>query len=126
MKFRRLQHASLAYAAGGQDKVRAFYVDLVGLREIAPPSTLKHRDLVWVSAGANDVEMHFFPGVVDPEHPAHVCLEVEDLATARRQLDAGGYRPYDTTPIPNRPRFFCRDPFGNLIEFTTILGAFES
>jgi hypothetical protein len=31
----------------------------------------------------------------------------------------------DQTAIPNRPRFFCRDPFGNLIEFTTILGDYR-
>jgi len=58
----------------------------------------------------------------DPEHPRHLCLEVEDLEALRRQLQAAGYRPYDDIPIPNRPRFFCRDPFGNLIEFTTLLG----
>ena len=125
MRFRRLQHVSLAYPAGGQETVRAFYGNGVGLREIAPPSTLEARNVVWFSAGADDLEMHFFPGVVDPEHPGHVCLEVEDLAAARRQLETSGYTPYETTPITNRPRFFCRDPFGNLLEFTTILGAFK-
>ncbi|MGQ0551018.1 MAG: VOC family protein [Armatimonadota bacterium] len=62
----------------------------------------------------------------DAEHPRHICLEVPDLDPARRQLEQAGYTPYDTTPIPNRPRFFCRDPFGNLVEFTTLLGDFKS
>jgi catechol 2,3-dioxygenase-like lactoylglutathione lyase family enzyme len=101
--------------------VRAFYGRLLGLEEIAPPSTLSHRGLVWFSAGADQLELHFFPGAVDAEHGRHLCLEVEDLEFARRQLEAGGYTLYDATPIPRRPRFFCRDPFGNLVELTTIL-----
>lgn len=125
MRFRRLQHVSLAYARGAQDKVRAFYGAGVGLREIAPPDTLEAQSVVWFAAGADELEMHFFPGVVDPEHRAHVCLEVDDVDAARRQLEASGFKPYDATMIPNRPRFFCRDPFGNLLEFTTIRGAFR-
>jgi hypothetical protein len=40
-------------------------------------------------------------------------------------LARAGYEPRDALPIHNRPRFFCRDPFGNDIEFTTILGSYE-
>jgi hypothetical protein len=29
------------------------------------------------------------------------------------------------TPIPGRPRFFVRDPFGNLLEITTLEGDYE-
>jgi catechol 2,3-dioxygenase-like lactoylglutathione lyase family enzyme len=50
-----------------------------------------------------------------------VCIEVEDLDEVRARLIAAGYTPEDTIAIPGRPRFFCRDPFGNRIEFTTII-----
>jgi len=43
----------------------------------------------------------------------------------RERLAKAGYEPRDTLPIRNRPRFFCRDPFGNDIEFTTIQGDYE-
>jgi catechol 2,3-dioxygenase-like lactoylglutathione lyase family enzyme len=105
--------------------VRAFYGTLIGLREIIPPSSLAHRKLVWFSAGSDDLELHFFPAPVDPSHARHLALEVQNLDTLRSRLMKAGYAPYDTTPIPNRPRFFCRDPFGNLIEFTTLLGDFR-
>ena len=52
----------------------------------------------------------------------HFCLFIEDLAGMRRNLTAAGYAPYDVEAIPGRPRFFCSDPFGNIIEFTTIVG----
>lgn len=125
MKVQRLQHVSSPYPAGRQDEVRAFYGRLLSMDEITPPHTLKDRALVWFSSGPDSLELHFFPGVVDAEHPRHFCLEVPHLDTTRRQLEEAGYKPYDTTPIPNRPRFFCRDPFGNLLEFTTILGDFR-
>jgi len=31
----------------------------------------------------------------------------------------------EPTPIPNRPRFLCADPFGNLVELTTIVGHYR-
>lgn len=124
MKLRRLQHVSSPYPSGRQEAVRTFYGKVLGLLEIRPPRSIEHMQLVWFSAGAES-ELHFFPGTPDPEHPRHFCLETEDLEATRRELHAAGNAPYDDIPIPNRPRFFCRDPFGNLIEFTTILGDFE-
>src|SRR5205807_7600896 len=106
MRLRRLQHVSSPFPNGRQDEVRAFYENLLGLKEILVPHSLKDLGLVWFSAGADALELHFFPGMPDPEHPRHLCLEVEDLQALRRQLQAAGYRPYDDIPIPNRPRFF--------------------
>jgi len=40
-------------------------------------------------------------------------------------LIEAGYAIIEATTIPNRPRFFCRDPFNNLVEFTTILGDYN-
>jgi catechol 2,3-dioxygenase-like lactoylglutathione lyase family enzyme len=117
----RLQHVSSPYPPDRQEEVRAFYGTLLGLHEIMPPSSLAHIRLVWFSSGSDDLELHLFPAPVDPSHARHVALEVEDLEALRNKLLEAGYEPYDTTPIPNRPRFFCRDPFGNLIEFTTLL-----
>jgi len=121
----RLQHVSSPFPAGRQDEVRAFYGRLLGLREIRVPDSLERGRLVWFSAGTGPLELHFFEGTPDPAHARHLALAVEDLDGTRSRLAAGGYAPYDATPIRNRPRFFCRDPFGNLLEFTTILGPHE-
>ena len=125
VKVKRLQHVSSPYPEGRQDDVRAFYGRLLGLKEIPVPRSIEHMRLVWFSAGPDNMEMHFFPGVPDPKHARHLCLEMEDLGAVRRALEARGYKPYDDAAIPNRPRFFCRDPFGNLIEFTVILGDYQ-
>jgi catechol 2,3-dioxygenase-like lactoylglutathione lyase family enzyme len=80
--------------------------------------------LIWFSAGEG-CELHFFKGSPDVSSRAHFCLDVEDLDATRHRLSQAGAEPYDDTPIPNRPRFFCRDPSGNLIEFTDIRGDYS-
>jgi hypothetical protein len=43
-----------------------------------------------------------------------------DLAAHRKRLEDAGVETRDATEIVGRPRFFCRDPFGNLVELTVI------
>ena len=114
-----LQHVSSPFPAGEREAIRTFYGDLLGLAEVPVPTTLSHMDLVWFSAGPG-LELHFFPGATDPSADRHFCLDVADLAETRRRLVEQGREPYDDIAIPGRPRFFCRDPVGNLVEFTTI------
>jgi catechol 2,3-dioxygenase-like lactoylglutathione lyase family enzyme len=119
MRLRGLQHVSSPFAGGGEPALRAFYGELLGLREIPTPSGLAHLDLLWFSAGEG-LELHFFSGEPDPHSRRHFCLDIEDLDDTRRRLQDAGHKPYDDVPIPNRPRFFCHDPAGNLVEFTSI------
>jgi catechol 2,3-dioxygenase-like lactoylglutathione lyase family enzyme len=125
MKVRGLQHVSSPFPTGGQAALRAFYGESLGLRELSTPSALGHLELVWFGAG-DGLELHFFRGETDPAAARHFCLEVEDLGEARRRLHDAGHKPYDDTQIPNRPRFFCRDPAGNLVEFTRIEGPYPA
>ncbi len=119
----RLQHVSTPYPRGRAEELRAFYGGVLGLAEKDVPESLAGRGLVWFSAGEGERELHFLPeDDVDRRSLRHFCLEVEDVEAARRTIAAAGSELLDATPIPNRPRFFCRDPFGNLIELTTILG----
>ena len=123
----RLQHVSTPYPRGRRDEVRAFYGGVLGLAEKAVPESLRALELVWFAAGEDELELHFLPDPVppDPRAERHFCLEVEDVEAWRRHVEAAGVETSDQIPIPNRPRFFCRDPFGNLIEFTTILGDYR-
>jgi catechol 2,3-dioxygenase-like lactoylglutathione lyase family enzyme len=125
MRVRGLQHVSSPFAGGGQAALRAFYGGVLGLVEKPTPAALSHLELVWFAAGEG-LELHFFRGETDPIAARHFCLEVEDVNEMRRRLQEAGHEPYDDTPIPNRPRFFCRDPAGNLVEFTRIEGPYPS
>jgi catechol 2,3-dioxygenase-like lactoylglutathione lyase family enzyme len=121
VKLRSLQHVSSPYPAAEDASVRRFYAEVLGLREQPTPSTLAGMGLLWFSAGEG-LELHFFPGVPDVKSARHFCFDIDDLEETRIQLQEAGLQPFDDTPIPNRPRFFCRDPVGNLVEFTRIEG----
>lgn len=124
MKLRSLQHVSSPYPDGEGASVRRFYAEVLGLSEQPVPSTLTGMSLLWFTAG-DGLEIHFFPGPQDVESRRHFCFDIDDLEETRRRLEAAGLEPFDDTPIPNRPRFFCRDPVGNLIEFTRIEGDYR-
>ena len=118
----RIQHVSIHRPAGeaATKAARAFYGNVLGLPELPVPETLAGRGLIWYQLG--NTELHIFIENFEgggQEH--HFCIAISDVDTMRRQLEEAGYTIRDTTPIPGRPRFFCRDPFNNLVEFTTIL-----
>ena len=123
----RLQHVSLPIPAGAQGEGRAFYGGLVGLSEKPPPAVLQPSGVVWFDAGDGDRELHLVPDPdgLTPAAKRHFCFEVDDVSAARARFDDAGVDTFDQVAIPNRPRFFCRDPFGNLIEMLAIEGPYS-
>lgn len=118
-----LQHVSIPRPPGEEsaDRARAFYAGVIGLIEKPVPSTIAHLDLVWFKIG-EETELHVF-SEVDSDHKSgrHFCLNVGDVEAMRRAIDQGGYETWSPQEIGGRPRFFCRDPFGNVVEFTQIV-----
>lgn len=120
----RIQHVSIPRPPGSDAVARRFYGELLGLEEFTPPRSLVALDLIWYRLG--DTELHLFA-----EEPAgqdhsgrHLCIEVEDVEALRERLEAAEISVVGTIPIPGRPRYFVRDPFGNLVEICTIEGDF--
>lgn len=117
----RLQHVAIARPPGGDAAARTFYGGVLGLTEIAPPHSLASLDLIWYRLDSGG-EIHIM--VEEPtaqDHTGrHFCLAVDDVVDLRSRLEAAGITTVGDTPIPGRPRFFVRDPFGNLIEITAI------
>jgi catechol 2,3-dioxygenase-like lactoylglutathione lyase family enzyme len=125
----RLHHTSLPIPGGSQEQVRAFYGGLLGLQEKTPPAGIRERGVVWFAAGDNEMELHFVPDdqfLAKAGEARHICLEVDNVEEYRRRIEEAGYKITEDAPIPYRPRFFCRDPFNNYIEFTTIEGDYLS
>ena len=121
----RLQHAAMGIPSGAQEQVRAFYGGILGLREKPVPESLRALGVLWFATGDSELELHFTPDdnhPANPEEKRHICLEVADVAAYRAYIERSGYTTFDGSAIPNRPRFFCHDPFGNCLEFTTIEG----
>jgi catechol 2,3-dioxygenase-like lactoylglutathione lyase family enzyme len=111
----RLQHVSVAIPRDGAERARAFYGGLLGLEERDVLPKLDPSGFIWYRVGG-DCELHLMlVGETPPEQP-HFCLVVDELASVRARLEAADVETRDGTQLVGRPRFTCRDPFGNLIE----------
>jgi len=116
----RLQHVSVPIPSGGEASARAFYGELLGLEERGIPPHLAPDGFIWFRAGGSDLELHLFIGSEPHVDARHFCFELPGLEDLRARLVAAGVEIREATPIVGRPRFFCRDPFGNQIEFARI------
>jgi len=72
-----------------------------------------------LSFGFEGLELHLFESYEPAPLSQHFCLRVDaGLEELRRRLEDAGVETHDTDEIVGRPRFFCRDPFGNRVELT--------
>jgi catechol 2,3-dioxygenase-like lactoylglutathione lyase family enzyme len=115
----RLQHVSISIPPDEADSARAFYGGLLGLEERDVLPSLDPSEFIWYRVGG-DLELHLMLRGEQTRDQRHFCLVVDDLDAMRRRLEDDGQEVSDATPLVGRPRFFCRDPFGNLVEFTHI------
>ncbi len=118
-----IQHVSVPRPYGEESRAQAvaFYSGLLGLKLKPEPDSLTYLDVVWFDMGG--AELHCFgEDPIDDPSERHFCLVIDDVAGTKQKLIAAGYKPWTREIIPGRPRFFCRDPFGNMIEFAEIVG----
>ena len=96
-------------------KSRAFYSDILGLKEIAKPKTFDFVAL-WYDLGGGHTLHLLQKDKPDAVSPRHFCLRVTDVAVAREHFREHGIPVQETGPIPGADRFFVSDPDGNRIE----------
>lgn len=123
----RVQHVSVPMPSGGIGAARRFYGEALGLTEVVPPEGLNPPNFCWFRVGPDGQEIHVFTEerLGAGSIAQHLCLQVDDLAALRQRLTLTGMDIEDPTPIHNRPRCFIRDPFGNKIELTEIIGEYR-
>lgn len=110
-----IDHVQLAMPEGGEDAARAFFADVLRMREVAKPDALAGRGGVWFAAGP--VALHM--GVeadFTPAKKAHPAFRVTSLARICAVLDAAGVDWKPDADLPGIRRVFVADPFGNRIE----------
>lgn len=123
----QLHHASIPMPPGGNDRARDFYGTLLGLQEKPVPDSLDAGKIVWFELGSGGDELHLFTEEGGGTSAGqHLCIQVEDIAAWRERLASRGVTIEETTKITNRPRFVMRDPFGNLLELTQVIGDYTA
>lgn len=124
----------LSCPAGSEPALRGFYVDVLGLAEIAKPPVLARRGGAWFRGSGRDgapVELHL--GVeadFRPARKAHPGLLLEDgdrppsgpgalggLDAVATRLAAAGCPVRWDGDLPGMRRFYSEDAVGNRLEF---------
>jgi catechol 2,3-dioxygenase-like lactoylglutathione lyase family enzyme len=111
-----IDHVQLAMPAGEEEKARAFFITLLGFREIPKPPELAKRGGAWFEVGT--VQLHL--GVeadFRPARKAHPAFVVDDLDGLVAKVQSAEFEA-DTKqpPLYGYKRAHVFDPFGNRIE----------
>jgi catechol 2,3-dioxygenase-like lactoylglutathione lyase family enzyme len=116
MTIEAIDHVQLAMPPRGEERARAFYAGLLGLKEQKKAPELAKNGGCWFETGALKVHL----GVEDgfrPARKAHVAFRVDDVAGLARRARDGGFEVVDDNRLPGHERVFVFDPFGNRLEF---------
>jgi len=118
LEISKLAHVNITVPPELEEVTKSFYAVTLGMTEVPKPPGLRARGGAWYQLGS--VQLHLSreqtPSKND-ESKRHVCYLVEDLTLVEQHLrDAGVKIIPDSVPIPGSPRFYVRDPAGNLIE----------
>ncbi|MFT3861746.1 glyoxalase [Micropruina sp.] len=125
----KVHHVQVIMPVGGDEQVRAFWRDAVGLTEVTPPPELAGRPVLWFRAfdetGAISVEIHvladeaFVPARL--AHPAILVDSVAELEALAGRVGSAGFELSwaQRTSFAGYQRFHCWDGFGNRVEVMT-------
>lgn len=104
-------------------KSREFYVEKLGLKEMAKPKSFDFIAL-WFDLGGQQLHL-LLKDKPDSISPRHFALRVADISTAREHFRQLGIPTQETTKIEHCDRFFISDPDGNRIEIIQWLQAYD-
>jgi len=123
---RGLAHANLRAPEAMIERLRRFYIDIVGLRQGPRPSFRSGSRGYWLYAGDTDV-LHLTiagPGDAAPQPTGtlnHLAFACTDLAAARARLDAAGLvYEVDLVDTLDQVQLFLTDPCGLAIELNFV------
>jgi catechol 2,3-dioxygenase-like lactoylglutathione lyase family enzyme len=115
-----LHHVQLALPPGGEDDCRRFYIDVLGMSEVAKPPMLAARGGLWLRAGSLEIHLGVEEEFI-PQRKAHPGILVDDLDALAERLTAAGVSVTWDDAFPGMRRFYSPDNNGNRLEFLSPL-----
>ena len=114
----KIDHVNVIVPKSLEDAAKRFYGSVLALKEIPKPIESQGRGGAWYELGGVQLHLSVRAEATNGQAPkGHVCYTVADAALAEERLRAGGIEIIpDDQPIAGKPRFYVRDPGGNLIE----------
>jgi catechol 2,3-dioxygenase-like lactoylglutathione lyase family enzyme len=115
-----LHHVNVTVPPELEQATKEFYGSVLGLEEVPKPKGTRSLG-AWYQIGANQLHLSV-EREYNPLSSRHVCFAVDDLkATEERFREAGVEIIPDPRPREETPRFYVRDPGGNLLEIAPCL-----
>ena len=112
-----LQHVNVRVPPAVEAAAKTFYGTTLGLREIPKPEDARARGGAWYQLGGVQLHLSRDGNAANEGSKRHICFHVADLEQAKQHLAQGGVEILpDDEPMAGMPRFYIRDPGGNLIE----------
>jgi catechol 2,3-dioxygenase-like lactoylglutathione lyase family enzyme len=118
----RIHHVNVVVQPGETDSVVSFYVDVLGLRQVAKPTEGVAQSGAWFDVDDRS-QVHVSEREGDTHPQSHFALVVDDFESTLTRLEEVGASWEDQPPIFGGRRGFTRDPAGNRIEILERAGA---
>ncbi len=112
----RLHHVQVSGPAGCEEAMRAFYVGVLGMTEVAKPALLRSRGGAWFRSGEAEIHVGIEEGFA-PARRAHPGVAVSDVDALAAVVAATGAPVRWDDAIVGLRRFHTTDPVGNRLEF---------
>ena len=114
----KLHHVNVTVPPELEQAAKNFYREALGLPQVPKPSTSRQSG-AWYQIGANQLHLSVETEGRGPLSSRHVCFAVSDLKAAEVKFREAGVEIIpDPRPAPGTPRFYVRDPAGNMLEIT--------
>ncbi len=112
-----IHHILVAALPGSEAEARRYYGEVLGLKELERPESLKPKSLCWFELGCGQ-QLHVGPEVPFlPARKAHPAFLVDHFDQFRQRLLDHAEQVVNDFENPGVRRFFSYDPFGNRLEF---------
>ena len=115
-----IHYAAITVPAARLDEARRFYSGVLGLKKAPRPEAELGRPGIWYRLGRTELHIQCRDGGPPERSDYHPALVVDDVPALKERLRANGVEVIEAPTLMGRERFFCRDPFGNLIEMMTL------
>lgn len=117
LRILEINHVNVTVPAALEETARHFYGVVLGLRQIPKPEGPRKNIGAWYELSGLQLHLSLEDNVQNERSERHVCYVVDSVAGAEEHFRNAGIKVIpDPSPISGRPRFYVRDPGGNLIE----------
>lgn len=88
--FYGVDHVQLAGPVGCEDEARRFFGDILGMKEIEKPDTLKPNGGLWLQCGSHQILIGVDKNFV-PAKKAHPAIHVQNVTSLKERILSHGF-----------------------------------